>query len=256
MTRKRIMRAKAPITTPDTPVRVVVITLDNHLSGAFQRAQAQFARSGTGVSIGFHAAADWDEKPGALDAAQDDIARADIILCTMLFLEDHIRAVMPALEARREDCDAIVGLMSAGEVVKLTRMGDYRMDKPATGMMALLKKLRGSGKPGASSGKGQMAMLRRLPKLLKYVPGTAQDVRAYFLTLQYWLAGSDDNVVDMIRALIDRYASGERAALRGTMKAEAPREYPEVGVYHPGMASRMSATAAALLCARQGCAAL
>ena len=241
------MRGKAPLApTPDTPVRVVVITLDNHLSGAFARAQAQFARSGTGVTIGFHAAADWEEKPGTLDAARADIARADIILCTMLFLEDHIRAVMPALEARREDCDAIVGLMSAGEVVKLTRMGDYRMDKPATGMMGLLKKLRGSGKPGASSGKGQMAMLRRLPKLLRFVPGTAQDVRAYFLTLQYWLAGSDDNVVDMIRALIDRYASGERAALRGAMKAEAPREYPEVGVYHPAMTPRMAATAAAL----------
>jgi magnesium chelatase subunit H len=240
------MRGKGPLATPDTPVRVVVITLDNHLSGAFQRAQGQFARAGTGVTIGFHAAADWEEKPGSLDAARADIARADIILCTMLFLEDHIRAVMPALEARRGDCDAIVGLMSAGEVVKLTRMGDYRMDKPATGMMALLKKLRGSSKPGASSGKGQMAMLRRLPKLLKYVPGTAQDVRAYFLTLQYWLAGSDDNVVDMIRALIDRYASGERAALRGAMKAEAPREYPEVGVYHPAMTPRMAATAAAL----------
>lgn len=241
------MRGKAPLApTPDTPVRVVVITLDNHLSGAFARAQAQFARAGTGVTIGFHAAADWEEKPGTLDAARADIARADIILCTMLFLEDHIRAVMPALEARREDCDAIVGLMSAGEVVKLTRMGDYRMDKPATGMMGLLKKLRGSGKPGASSGKGQMAMLRRLPKLLRFVPGTAQDVRAYFLTLQYWLAGSDDNVVDMIRALIDRYASGERAALRGAMKAEAPREYPEVGVYHPAMTPRMAATAAAL----------
>ena len=129
------MRAKAPIATPDTPVRVVVITLDNHLSGAFSRAQAQFARAGTGVTIGFHAAADWEEKAGTLDAARDDIAQADIILCTMLFLEDHIRAVMPALEARRDDCDAIVGLMSAGEVVKLTRMGDYRMDKPATGMM-------------------------------------------------------------------------------------------------------------------------
>ena len=241
------MRGKGSLApTPDTPVRVVVITLDNHLSGAFARAQAQFARSGTGVTIGFHAAADWEEKPGTLDAARADIARADIILCTMLFLEDHIRAVMPALEARREHCDAIVGLMSAGEVVKLTRMGDYRMDKPATGMMGLLKKLRGSSKPGASSGKGQMAMLRRLPKLLRFVPGTAQDVRAYFLTLQYWLAGSDDNVVDMIRALIDRYASGERAALRGAMKAEAPREYPEVGVYHPAMTPRMAATAAAL----------
>ena len=240
------MRGKAPLPTPDTPVRVVVITLDNHLSGAFARAQAQFARAGTGVHIDFHAAADWDEKPGTLDAALANIARGDIILCTMLFLEDHIRAVMPALEARRDDCDAIVGLMSAGEVVKLTRMGDYRMDKPATGMMALLKKLRGSGKPGASSGKGQMAMLRRMPKLLRFVPGTAQDVRAYFLTLQYWLAGSDDNVVDMIRALIDRYASGARAGLRGAMKAEAPRDYPEVGVYHPAMTPRLAATAAAL----------
>jgi len=227
-------------------VRVVVITLDNHLSGAFQRAQQQFDHAGTGVTIGFHAAADWDGKPETLDAARADIAQGDIILCTMLFLEDHIRAVLPALQARQDACDAMVGLMSAGEVVKLTRMGDYRMDKPATGMMALLKKLRGSGKPGANSGKGQMAMLRRLPKLLKYVPGTAQDVRAYFLTLQYWLAGSDDNVVDMIRALIDRYAAGERAGLRGAMKAVPPREYPEVGVYHPAMTPRMSASASSL----------
>ena len=240
------MRGKGLHTTPDTPVRVVVITLDNHLSGAFQRAQGHFARAGTGVTIGFHAAADWEEKPGTLDAAREDIARADIILCTMLFLEDHIRAVLPALEARRENCDAIVGLMSASDIVKLTRMGDYRMDKPATGMLALIKKLRGTNKAGASSGQGQMAILRRLPKLLKFVPGTAQDVRAYFLTLQYWLAGSDDNVVDMIRALIDRYASGDRAALRGAMKAEAPREYPEVGVYHPAMTPRMASSAAAL----------
>jgi magnesium chelatase subunit H len=35
-----------------------------------------------------------------------------------------------------------------------------------------------------------MKMLRRLPKILRFIPGTAQDVRAYFLTLQYWLAGS------------------------------------------------------------------
>ncbi|OYY68472.1 magnesium chelatase subunit H [Sphingomonas sp. 28-63-12] len=239
------MRAEATLPTA-APVRVVVITLDNHLSGAFQRAQQQFDHAGTGVSIGFHAAADWEEKPRALEATHADIARADIILCTMLFLEDHIRAVLPQLTARRESCDAIVGLMSAGDIVKLTRMGDYRMDKPATGMLALIKKMRGTNKAGASSGKGQMAVLRRLPKLLKFVPGTAQDVRAYFLTLQYWLAGSDDNVVDMIRALIDRYAAGERAALRGTMKAVAPRDYPEVGVYHPAIPARMSANIADL----------
>ncbi|MBA4049275.1 MAG: magnesium chelatase, partial [Sphingomonas sp.] len=148
------MRAEAPI--PVVPVRVVVITLDNHLSGAFERAQQQFDAVASGVSIGFHAAADWEAKPDALAATIADIGRADIILCTMLFLEDHIRAVLPALEARREACDALVGLMSAGEIVRLTRMGDYRMDRPARGPLALLKKLRGSGKPGTNSGAGQM----------------------------------------------------------------------------------------------------
>jgi magnesium chelatase subunit H len=84
----------------------------------------------------------------------------------------------------------MLGLMSGSEVVKLTRMGDYRMDKPAKGPLALLKRLRGSSKGGASSGAGQMKMLRRLPKMLRFIPGTAQDVRAYFLTLQYWLAAA------------------------------------------------------------------
>jgi len=228
------------------PVRVVIITLDNHLSGAVQRAQATFARINPGVTIGFHAAADWDEKPETLEAARADIARGDIVLMTMLFLEDHIRAVLPQLQARQADCDAMIGLMSAGDIVKLTRMGDYRMDKPATGLLSIIKKLRGTNKAGASSGKGQMAVLRRLPKLLKYIPGTAQDVRAYFLTMQYWLAASDDNVVDMIRALVDRYADGDRRALRGTMKAEAPRDYPEVGVYHPALPRRIAHTAADL----------
>ena len=218
------------------------MTLDNHLSGAVLRAQARLARENPGVTIGFHAAADWEEKPEALAAARADILRGDIVLMTMLFLEDHIRAVLPQLQARQEACDAMIGLMSAGDIVKLTRMGDYRMDKPSTGLMALLKKLRGSRKPGASSGAGQMAMLRRLPKILKYVPGTAQDVRVYFLTMQYWLAASDDNVVDMVRGLIDRYADGPRRALRGTMKAQAPRDYPEIGVYHPALPDRIAHT--------------
>uniref|UniRef100_UPI0035CA3CDA magnesium chelatase subunit H n=1 Tax=uncultured Sphingomonas sp. TaxID=158754 RepID=UPI0035CA3CDA len=236
------MPGSAPV-----PVRVVIVTLDNHLSGAVQRAQARLLRENPGVTIGFHAAADWEEKPETLAAARADIARGDIVLLTMLFLEDHIRAVLPQLQARHGQCDAMIGLMSAGEIVKLTRMGDYRMDKPAAGMLALLKKLRGSPKPGASAGSSggarQMAMLRRLPKLLRFVPGTAQDVRAYFLTMQYWLAASDDNVVDMVRALVERYADGPRRALRGTMTPHAPRDYPEVGVYHPALPDRIARTA-------------
>ena len=66
-------------------------------------------------------------------------------------------------------------------------------------------------------------MLRRLPKILRFIPGTAQDVRAYFLTLQYWLAGSERTSRNMVRFLVDRYADGPRAALRGTLQGGARR---------------------------------
>lgn len=217
------------------PLHVVIVTLDNHLSGAVERAQARFAADGSGITIGFHAAADWERDPQALDRTLADIARADIILATMLFLDDHIRAVLPAITARRDHAVATVGLMSGAEIVKLTQMGGYRMDAPAKGPLALLKKLRGSSKPGASAGASQMKMLRRLPKILRFIPGSAQDVRAYFLTLQYWLAGSDDNVVNMVRALVDRYAPGDR----GGQAARAPIEYPDVGLYHPDLPARI-----------------
>ena len=39
-----------------------------------------------------------------------------------------------------------------------------------------------------------MKILRRLPQILKFLPGKAQDLRNYFLTMQYWLGGSDDNI--------------------------------------------------------------
>ncbi|MEQ5788943.1 magnesium chelatase subunit H [Erythrobacter sp. NFXS35] len=225
---------------PRAPVRVVIVTLDNHLKGAVDRADAMLAPEG--IELSLHAASEWGSEPGELENVKAAIAEADIVIATMLFLDDHIRAILPTLEARREECDAMVCLMSAGEVVKLTRMGGYRMDAPAKGPLALLKKLRGNagknGKP--NSGAGQMKMLRRLPKILKFIPGTAQDVRAYFLTLQYWLAGSDENVVAMVRALIDRYAAGERMYRRGITKAEAPIDYPETGVYHPRTQQRIS----------------
>ena len=62
-----------------------------------------------------------------------------------------------------------------------------------------------------------MKTLRRLPKILRYIPGVAQDVRAYFVTMQYWLAGSEKNIANAVRFLVDRYAAGPRAHLKGTL---------------------------------------
>jgi magnesium chelatase subunit H len=224
-----------------TPIRVVIVTMDSHLAGAADRAGASLRREMPGLHLATHAADEWGSNPVALQACLDDIAGGDIVIATMLFLEDHIRAVMPALTARRDTCDAICCCLSAGEVVKLTRLGKFQMGGEAKGSLALLKRLRGqrnaSGKP--ASGAEQMKMLRKLPKLMRFIPGTAQDVRAYFLALQYWLAGSEENLANMVRLLIDRYAAGPRQSLAGTVKAGAPIEYPDVGLYHPRAAGRI-----------------
>jgi magnesium chelatase subunit H len=232
------------ITAADpTPVRVVIVTLDSHLASAAERAGHALSRDLPGLSLKLHAASEWGDDADALQRCHDDIASGDIIITTMMFMEDHIRAVMPALQAKRDTCDAMVCCMSAPEVMRLTRMGGFTMDGTQKGALAFLKRLKPKAKPGESKAPGgaqQMAMLRRLPQILRYIPGTAQDVRAYFLTLQYWLAGSEENVANMVRSLVDRYVQGPRQALRGTLKAPPPADYPEVGVYHPRMNGRIA----------------
>ena len=234
-----------------TPMRVVIVTLDSHLTGAVERARPQLERAIPGLQLSVHAAAEWSQNSAALEHCLDDISTGDIIIANMLFMEDHIQPVLPALKARRDHCDAMVCCMAAGEITRLTRLGQFAMDGQQSGAMALLKRLRGgkresSGSANQASGASQMAMLRRIPKILRFIPGTAQDVRAYFLTLQYWLAGSEENVVNMVRFLVDRYASGRRAHLRGTLKADAPVDYPEVGVYHPRLERRVAESASAI----------
>lgn len=219
----------------NTPIRVVVVTLDSHLSGAADRARADLRADLPGLEFSLHAASDWAANPNALTDAKAAVAKADIIIASMLFMEDHILPIIPDLEARRDDCDAMVCIMSASEVVKLTRLGKFAMGAPQSGAMSFLKRLRGNRKPGEGAGKNQMSMLRRIPRILKFIPGTAQDVRAFFLTMQYWLACSDRNLANMVRMLIDRYATGPREALRGAVKVGAPELYPDVGLYHPGM---------------------
>jgi magnesium chelatase subunit H len=238
----------APVT------RVVLVTMDSHLAGAADRANRKLARQLPGLQFSVHAAAQWNDDPAALTRCQADIARGDIVIVTMLFMEDHFLPVLPALRARRDHCDAMVCAMSAGEVTKLTRMGKFDMAAPATGAMAFLKRLRGKPPSAADTANGskatagaqQMKTLRMLPKILRFIPGTAQDVRAYFLTLQYWLAGSEENIGHLVHFLVDRYADGPRKSLRGIAKIHDPVDYPEVGVYHPRMPQRMAAEKQAL----------
>ena len=237
------MRDDAGITGRLPGYRVVIITLDAHAAGPCARAADRLSKDFPGLSLTVHAAAEWAEAPEKLAAAKEAVATGDIIVTTLLFLEEHITKILPDLEARRDHCDAMAGIISDAAVVKTTRMGSLDMGAPTSGTMGFLKRLRGSSKPSTESGAKKMRLLRRLPKILKYIPGKAQDLRAWFLTMQYWLASSDENIERMVRFLISRYST--EAAWRGGT-VDAPEDYPDTGLYHPDLKDRITTDLARL----------
>ncbi|WP_299918532.1 magnesium chelatase subunit H [uncultured Roseobacter sp.] len=224
--------------------RVVILTLDSHAAGPAMRAMDRLSTDYPGLSLSIHAAAEWGETPGAFEAAKEAVETGDIIIANLLFLEEHISRILPSLQGRRDHCDAMIGVIADAAIVKLTRMGALDMMAPQSGTMKLMKRLRGSSKPSSSSGAQKMALLRRLPKILKYIPGKSQDLRAWFLTMQYWLGGSDDNVEAMVRFLLGRYAKD--AGWKAAPDAAAPIEYPDAGLYHPDLPGRITTDATAV----------
>lgn len=212
--------------------RVVIVTLDAHSAGSCERIAARLTDSYPGLVLSIHAASTWNANPQALERARADIDTAHMIITNMLFLEEHVRAVLPNIEARRDHADAVIGLIADPAIVRMTRMGELDMSAPASMAMQLLRRLRGGAKNAPVSGARQMRMLRRLPRILRLIPGKAQDLRAWFLTMQYWLGGSDANIEQMLRFLLGRYAHQAQFA---HCKALPPVTYPEVGLYHPDL---------------------
>ncbi|AWB50236.1 magnesium chelatase subunit H [Gemmobacter aquarius] len=237
---------RATLTPPDKGAgvyRFVIVTLDAHAAGPAARIAPRLARDFPGIEVSVHAAAEWAENPAALAAARAAVETADFVVANLLFIEEHIRAILPQLQAASLRADAFVGLIADPAIVKLTRMGDLDMSKPASAAMQFLKKLRGSGAPSGKSGEKQMKMLRRLPKILRFLPGKAQDLRAWFLSMQYWLGGSDDNIEQMIRFLVSRYTTNRD--WQG-VASKPPVDYPDVGLYHPDLAARITTDPAAI----------
>ncbi len=231
-------------------LRMVVVTMDTHLSSATAMAARRLSTLYPGLVLEMHAASEFSASPEALHRVQEAIGQADLLVVSMLFLEDHFKPILADLQAARERVDAMLCIMSAPEVVRLTRLDRFDMGKPSSGLMNLLKRLRGKsnegqgGESGRSTnntgGAAQMRMLRRLPKILRFIPGTAQDVRIYFLALQYWLGGSEDNMVALATCLAARYAKGPRAVWQGFASFQEPVLYPETGLYHPDLPGRLT----------------
>ncbi|MEL7154947.1 MAG: DUF3479 domain-containing protein, partial [Pseudomonadota bacterium] len=153
------MRDDIGITGSAPGYRVVIVTLDSHSAGPAARAMERLEIDYPGLSVSIHAAAEWGETPGTFEAARDAVEQADLIMANLLFLEEHVSRILPVLRARRDQCDALVGIVADPEIVKLTRMGSLDMTAPPSGTVKLIKRLRGSSKPSSNSGERKMAML-------------------------------------------------------------------------------------------------
>jgi magnesium chelatase subunit H len=233
---------------PETALLVTIVTMDSHLAGAAAAAEASLRKTWPGMKVELHSADQWGNDKAALADCHAAIARADIVVATMLFLDEHVKLVSAQLAARRDGCDAMFCALSAADVVKQTRLGRLDMSNEPGGPLAMLKKLKGKrqGSAKMSAGESQMKILRNLPKILRFIPGTAQDLRIYFIGMQYWLAGSAGNFESMVRLLVHKYATGERAALRGAKPPPMPIEYPDMGIYHPRAAPKIVTEIAAI----------
>ncbi len=216
---------------------IVIVTLDSHAAGPAARVEPRLAKDFPGLNISIHAAAEWAEDPSALARTKVALQTADIIVANLIFIEEHINAILPDLRAARDRVDAFIGVIADAQITKLTKMGDLDMSRPTSGLMGLLKKLKPKKGSSESSGQKQMSMLRRIPKILHFIPGKAQDLRAWFLSMQYWLGGSDDNMEQMIRFLISKYSTHQN--WRGGA-CKAPIDYPEVALYHPALPGRIT----------------
>jgi magnesium chelatase subunit H len=231
-------------------LKVLIVTMDTHLNSAVQKSIDSLKKIEPSISLKIYSATEYTHDERVLEKLKIDIQQSDIIFVGMLFLEDQFNPILEDLKNRRNHCDAMVCAISAIEVVKLTKMGKFDMGKPASGPMAFIKKLKGdTSKKDGSSGERQMKMLKRVPKFLRFIPGTAQDLRAYFLSLQYWLGGSEENMLNLVLYLASRYGAGKegkKSSIFAKLPYQAPIEYPDVGVYHPRMKPRIGVKSLAL----------
>ncbi len=211
-----------------------VVTLDNHLVGALRRARKQLAAEGLDLDLRVHVAADCDQ-PGETERLERDLAESPLVLVTQLFLQEQVDRVKPLLERNDAHHDARVCLMCHGDLAALTRMGRFKPGEkqgrwsPAS----LMQRLRG-GRGSGDSGEKQLRSLKRARGFLRFIPGSAQDVRVYLMALQAWLSGSESNLIELMRTVALRYAGPRFTGLEAGAMPEL-EEYPETGLYHPDL---------------------
>ncbi|HEY9656522.1 MAG TPA: cobaltochelatase subunit CobN, partial [Crinalium sp.] len=169
------------------------------------------------------------------EAFQRDVARANIFIASLIFLEDLADKVVAAVEPHRDRLDVSVVFPSMPQVMRLNKMGSFSMAQLGQSKSAIAQFMKKrKEKSGSGFQDGMLKLLNTLPKVLKYLPmDKAQDARNFMLSFQYWLGGSQENLENFLLMLADRYVYKELDTDSGALQYRDPVTYPDLGIWHP-----------------------
>ncbi|KAL0359532.1 UNVERIFIED_CONTAM: Magnesium-chelatase subunit ChlH, chloroplastic [Sesamum angustifolium] len=160
-----------------------------------------------------------------------DVEDANIFIGSLIFVEELALKVKDAVEKERERLDAVLVFPSMPEVMRLNKLGSFSMSQLGQSKSPFFQLFKKKNKSSAGFADSMLKLVRTLPKVLKYLPSDkAQDARMYILSLQFWLGGSPDNLVNFLKMISGSYVP----ALKGTkIEYSDPVLYLDSGIWHP-----------------------
>ncbi|MGF1516156.1 MAG: DUF3479 domain-containing protein, partial [Elainellaceae cyanobacterium] len=172
--------------------------------------------------------------PENYEAFQKDVAKANIFIASLIFIEELAEKVVEAVQPHRDRLDAAIVFPSMPQVMRLNKLGSFSMaqlGQSKSAIASFMKKRKENS--GSSFQDAMLKLLRTLPKVLKYLPvEKAQDARNFMLSFQYWLGGSSENLENFLLMLVDKY--GDVHAPDGSaIGYQDPVTYPDMGIWHP-----------------------
>lgn len=196
-------------------------------------------------------------------SAERDIADSQIVFVIHITEGENAARITTALGLAREQDGAIIAFNCMPDLMRCTRMGklDFstlmksrtagEADPDTSGQtkarklasqlitwMADFVKGRRQQTDSRSEGSGApankdhyLALIGRLPAILKFVPnaGKLRDIKNYLLLFACFLQPTPKNIRSMLLLAVKHYAPGDY----GHIRVEPPEAMPTVAIYHP-----------------------
>lgn len=209
----------------------VFLTMEATNNGALKGAVRRLNRNfGTGLEISLfnlglhHDTGQWKKLEKAFGSA-------NFIFGSMLFSEEVVRPLEELLD--KVTCPICI-ITSNPVLLNRTRIGRFSMRKSGSNEEkepSVFRQWAAKLRPKHNHGENhrQLVLARNIGKIMKYLPGKAQDIHTFMVAHQFWLNGSEENMERFLSLIADRYVPG----WAGKLPQKDPIFYPETALCHP-----------------------